>query len=174
MSLDRPETVNYTVSNTGHKPGEVVPDRCDRDNEKGDAMIVFLSFPGRDAVYRKVVDTLRMRGLTVLTNLDRSGLEGAENKTDLRLARIRRSDAFVFFAPDIPKDQWSPLRQVEFGYALGCELPVAFVGKPFNSLHRYGDVFDSVDDFLERWYSEKYLDDLEEWLPHWTSATEVA
>lgn len=128
-------------------------------------MIVFLSFPNRGIEYQKLVTVLRGRGLTVLTNFDRTTLEGAEERTDLRLARIRRSNSFVFFAPDQPKDQWSPLRQIEFGYALGCELPIAFVGTPFNSLHRYGDVFDDVDHFLADWYTDEYYTYLEEWFP---------
>lgn len=170
MSLDRSDGLHYTVSGT--EPGVTGAG----EHEKGDAtMIVFLSFPSRNEQYEKVVATLRERGLTVLTNFDRSALAGAQQKTDLRLARIRRSDAYVHFAPESPRTNgWSPLRQVEFGYALGCEIPVAYVGTPQNSLHRYGEVFDDVDDFLDWWYSPEYFAAMEEWFPDGNCAEAVA
>jgi hypothetical protein len=173
MSLDSHEGLHYTVSDIEKPSASLDPGRCRDTNGDGESMIVFLSFPGRDESYQRVVRTLQERGLVVLTNFDRVKLEGASQKTDLRLARIRRSDAYVFFAPET-KDQWSPLRQVEFGYALGAEIPVAFVGTPFNSLHRYGDVFDDIDEFLDWWYSDEYCDVVSKWFPDGTGTSAVA
>ncbi|HEV2172796.1 MAG TPA: hypothetical protein VGR71_04475 [Nitrospira sp.] len=137
-------------------------------------MIVFLSFPNRDAKYRRVVSVLRERGLTVLTNFDGTGREGPTEKADQHLARIRKCTAFVFFSSDAPRNSWSPLRQIEFGYALGREKSVAFVGKTFSSLHNYGDVFDDVDDFLRWWYSDEYYNAMDRWYSYREGASAVA
>lgn len=165
--------MDYAVSGTEENTKRGI-DGAD-EHERGDKMIVFLSFPSRNEQLEKVVTALRERGLTVLTNFDRTTLTGAQQKTDLRLARIRRSDAYVHFAPESPRTNgWSPLRQMEFGYALGCEIPVAYVGEPQNSLHRYGDVFADVDDFLGCWYSNEYLATLDEWCPEGEGSAAVA
>lgn len=155
MSLDRQESLVYP----GSESGNPAPDRSEVT-----AVIVFLSFPSRDDEYAQVVKVLRHRGFTVFTNFDRTNLdgEGAETKTDLRLARIRRSDVFVFFAGSGFAVE-SSIRQAEFGYALGLGLHVAYVGRPINSLHRYGDTFDDVDDFIAGWYSDEYLDGVSQW-----------
>lgn len=170
MSLDSEVSLHYTGSGS---EGTASRPRADVGDVGDCPMIVFLSFPNREQRYQNAAEILKRRGFTVLTNFDRSGLEGGTRKTDLRLARIRRSDVFVFFSADDP-DQWSPLRQIEFGYALGCELPVAFVGRPFNSLHSYGDVFRDLDEFLAEWYSSEYLEFLSEWFAERDSATQVA
>lgn len=171
MSLDSEVSLHYTDSDS---EGTASRPRADVGNVGGFSMIMFLSFPNREQKYQNVAEILKRRGFTVLTNFDRAGLEGGSRKTDLRLARIRRSDVFVFFASDNSKDQWSPLRQVEFGYALGCELPVAFVGRPFNSLHSYGDVFRDLDEFLAEWYSEEYYERMAEWFAEGHGTTQVA
>ena len=125
-------------------------------------MIVFLSFPSHDPVYRGIESVLRSRGLTVHTNFDRTDVSGVSKRTDLRLARIYASDAYVYFEDP---DKRSRSRDIEFGYALGSEVPVAFVGRPTNSLHRYGDVFADVDEFLAGYYSAEYFGCLAEWYP---------
>lgn len=125
-------------------------------------MIVFLSFPHHGTEYQEVVAELRSRGLTVYTNFDRTDVTGAARRTDLRLDRIYHSDVYVHF--DDP-DQSSIIRQIEFGYALGSEVPVAFVGDPTNSLYRYGEIFDDVDDFLAEFYSREYLERISLWYP---------
>lgn len=137
-------------------------------------MIVFLSFPNREERYRKVAKILSERGLTVRTNFDKTNQDSPEQRTDLRLARIRNSDAYVYFAPASDPQDWSPTRQVEFGYALGQEVPVSFVGRSVSSLHRFGDVFRDVNDFLEWFYSDSYRDFARSCLAKYTGKAEVA
>lgn len=147
MPLDSSEELTYTEGVRSHTNGSgEVP------------MIVFLSFPNNSEKYRRVARVLRKRGLQVTTNFDESDLLiSAQQKTDERLERIRKCDSFVFFAPGIVPEQWSPLRQAEFGYALGRERNIVFVGRTLNSLHRYGDVFDDINEFLSWYYSDQYL-----------------
>ena len=169
--LDSEEETAYTVDGT---ESAVHDTECSEESRGGDdTMIVFLSFPRWTAEYRRVVTELTRRGLVVLTNFDRYGHDGAERKTDLRLARIRRSDVYINFE-DVDRTSGSTIRQVEFGYALGLGLQVAYVGNPLNSLHRYGDVFDDVNDFLRGWYSSEYLDAISQWLPDGTRSAAVA
>lgn len=167
MSLDSAEDPIYTGSDI-EKRASTSGDSA----REGDQMIVFLSFPSRDHCYQNVVRTLRGRGLTVLTNLDSSSVENPERKSEMRLRSIRQSDAFVYFAPYA--NHRSSVRQIEFGYALGRGIPVAFVGKPFNSLHRFGDVFVDVDEFLAEWYSPEYLERISQWFADRESSTQVA
>ena len=161
MPLDSRANLTYTGGGSQRTPQT---DHVASANEAGEEpRIVFLSCPKRNPKWEKVAARLRERGLTVLTNFDRTDAMDAVRKTDLRLSRIRRCETFVFFAGE--GSDWSPLRQIEFGYALGCEIPVAYVGKPLNSLHRYGDVFDGVDDFLDWFYSAEYNELMAQWLP---------
>jgi len=113
----------------------------------GSTMRVFLSLPNLSPKYEEIVEELRERGLTVTTNCD------TPLSSDARLNNIRKSDAYVYFS----SASHPILREVEFGYALGLGLPVAYVGKPETKLHRFGDVFDDTDDFLSWWYSGDYL-----------------
>lgn len=159
MLLDRPDSLVYPDSDTA--PGYPAPGR-----EEVATVIVFLSFPNSEPRYDRVAEILRRRGFTVLTNFDRTNLEDAERKTDLRLARIRRSRAFVFFAEEVDGVAESVIRQTEYGYALGCGLSMAYVGHPYNSLHRYGDVFEDVEEFVARWYSPEYLQLVSQWFPN--------
>ena len=112
------------------------------------AMRVFLSLPKNELSYRDIEATLSSRGLLVSTNYD-------SYSEDSRLERIRNSDAYVFFASGT--DRNSIKREIEFGYAIGLGLPVAYVGRTLSILHRFGDVFDDADDFLSWWYSGDYL-----------------
>lgn len=162
MPLDSEEDISYTVNGSTETPR---PNTCVTvESEADDEMIVFLSFPHRGRHFGDVVSTLQARGLTVLTNFDRSDSLDPQRRTDLRLSRIRRSDVFVFFAPSVDLQNWSLVRQIEFGYALGQEIPVVYVGRVANSLHSYGDVFDSVSDFLAGFYSDDYNEQALRWL----------
>jgi hypothetical protein len=114
-------------------------------------MNLFLSYYQRDETLDFIVQELEDRGFIVRTNFERLNGEDVAWKTDRRLKRIRSCDAFIFFAePEgVPR---SIIRQNELGYALGREKAIAFVGEPQNSLHKWGDVFDDIDDFLDQWY----------------------
>jgi hypothetical protein len=167
VPLDSEAKNAYTVDGTDTPAfGE-----CSEDRQGGDTMIVFLSLPDWTERYRKVVAKLQRRGLIVLTNFDRANIGSKETRTDLRLERIRRSDVYVHIDEH---GHWSSVREAEFGYALGFGLQIAFVGKPLNSLHEWGDVFDDVDDFVSWWYSREYLDNISKWLPNRTGAQAVA
>jgi hypothetical protein len=111
-------------------------------------MNVFLSYYQRDEQLKEIVRKLEERGFTVRTNFEELNGGSVAWKTDRRLRRIRTCEAFVFFSE--PGDT-SIVRQIELGYALGREKAIAYVGKPLNSLHNWGDVFDDVDDFLDQW-----------------------
>lgn len=121
---------------------------------------MFLSFPHDTNEYREVAQILRDRGLGVVTNFDSPSYGDPQIRSDLRLKRIRRCRAYVHFADEAGCT--SPIREMEFGYALGREKAVAYVGKPVNSLHRYGDVFDDVEHFLDE-HTAEYCERVSQW-----------
>lgn len=97
-----------------------------------------------------VANTLEGFGFEVFTNMER--IEGSVDAcTNWRMSRIDESDMFVYFAS--PPGERQLIRSIELGFAIGAEVPLAFVGKPRNSYQRYGDVFDDVDDFLTACYN---------------------
>ena len=117
-------------------------------------MKLFLSYYQRDESLDDIVKELEDRGFTVRTNFERLNGEDVEWKTDHRLKRIRSCDAFIFFAEPEGTPR-SLIRQIELGYALGSERAIAYVGQPQNSLHRWGDTFDDIDDFLDQWHFDR-------------------
>src|SRR3954451_968626 len=128
--LDRSGRMPYSRDGLNHSKVEPA-------TTGGSAMIVFLSLPNLTSKYQRVIATLEERGLTVVTNFDWSGPEVLVIQSDRRRELIQQSDAYVYFStPNHPL-----VREIEFGYAIGLGLPVAFVGEPKTQMHGYGDVF---------------------------------
>jgi hypothetical protein len=162
-AIDNSGRIIYTGKGIGYEGSGI--NTVPTVNEGGEeTMILFLSFPRLSPEIARITSVLTQRGFTVFTNFDRLTDEEAEERTDQRLDRIRCSDAFIFFAGSGA----SSVRQIEFGYALGREIPVSFVGPALNSLHRYGDVFSDTDDFLASWFpfDDHYRRTVEEWHTH--------
>lgn len=173
MPLDSKANLSYTE---GGSQRTLQPEHVACASKTGEVpMTVFLSLPNYGEKYQRVVRILNDRGLSVVTNFDQSDSKlSAERRTDFRLSRIRLSSIFVFFGSKVPQQTWSLVRQQEFGYALGCRIPVVYVGSPANSLHRYGDVFDDIDDFLRWFYSDEYYELMAKWLPNGSRQAAVA
>jgi hypothetical protein len=108
-------------------------------------MQFYLSHWDREEV-AVVAEVLREHGHDVTTNMYRVGIEDPDKRADDRMRRISEADYFVFFAS--PKDKPQLIRSIELGYAIGCQVNVAFVGEPKNSFHRFGDIFDHAHGFL--------------------------
>ena len=121
---------------------------------------MFLSFPYDSERFREIAEELRERGYLVLVSFDKPDQKETQSHSDLRLKRVRQCRVYVYFADE--DGSRSSVREAEFGYALGREKAVAFVGRPTNTLHRYGDVFDDAEQFLAE-YSAEYCERVSEW-----------
>lgn len=110
---------------------------------------VFLSHWNRREL-QTVTNALEDLGYEVFTNLER--ITGSVDEcAGWRMKRIEESDMFVFFSS--PPGEKQLIRSIELGFAIGAEIPIAFVGKPRNTYQRYGDIFDDVDDLLTACYN---------------------
>lgn len=110
---------------------------------------VFLSHWNRREL-QTVTSALEDLGYEVFTNLER--ITGSVDEcASWRMQRIEESDMFVFFSS--PPGEKQLIRSIELGFAIGAEIPIAFVGKPRNTYQRYGDIFDDVDDLLTACYN---------------------
>lgn len=138
--------MTYTV-------GGLIDSNVEPATTGGSTMIVYLSFPNMSSKYRHIIETLEERGLSVVTNFDESDPDIVLLPPDIRLSWIQKCDAYVYFSTE----QHPSGREIEFGYAIGLGLPVAYVGKVETILHRFGDVFVDTDHFLSWWYSGDYL-----------------
>lgn len=109
---------------------------------------IFLSHWNRREL-QTVVDALKGIDIEVHTNF--SEVDGSvDDRANWRMDCIDESDMFVFFAS--PPGERQLIRSIELGFAIGAQVPVAFVGKPRNSYHRYGDIFDDADSLLAALY----------------------
>lgn len=85
-----------------------------------------------------------------------NALPDYDARADARLDVIIDCDMFVFLAPiDSAPLRIQLLRNTELGIAIGAEVPVTFIGKPHNAYQRFGDIFDSPEEFVAAWCERK-------------------
>lgn len=78
-----------------------------------------------------------------------------DDRADTTLEAICESDMFILLAFGKPTTSSKMMRNTELGIALGAEIPVTFIGTPKNAYHRFGDVFETVEDFVAAWYERQ-------------------
>ncbi len=105
---------------------------------------------------KKLVDKLQNStecDIRVTTSNEFDSIEGYDERAGARVDSIFESDLFVYLARQGIVPKTTILRDIELGIAIGAEVPVAFIGSPRNAYQRFGDIFETPEEFVAAWYS---------------------